>query len=396
MPGPNRVWILPPMNRAGSHAAAGRAVVEALSGGGHRPVLALAPMEGVSDAVARDLLGGLGGMDFCVSEFVRVTDRPLASKALIAACPELRQGGRTPSGTPVWVQLLGSNRPALAASAVLAAELGAPGIDLNFGCPAKRVNGHDGGAALLRDAARVERTVAAVRTAVPDAVPVSAKIRLGWDDPSDVVALTRAAEGGGASFVTIHGRTKVQMYRPPARWDRIGEAARAVSVPVIANGDLFTPDDLHRCAHATGCTGFMIGRGAFRRPNLFRWMRGLDPGPWRPAEVAALIREFALRVVDSGRFRAPERAALARTKQWLRYAAETDQDLAERFERAKRTQTLDEALRAMGVAPLSTPLDTSRPMPSALHSDAFSIDDALSAAARSSGTVPSMEQTRAT
>lgn len=327
--------------------SSGSALVQSLEQG--RPVLALAPMEGVSDAVARDLLGGLGGMDFCVTEFVRVTDRAVPAKVLRASCPELEGGGRTPSGVLVWVQLLGSHHEALAESAVRAAELGAPGVDLNFGCPAKRVNGHDGGAALLKDARRVEATVAAVRRAVPTSVPVSAKIRLGWDDPSDVVALTRAAEAGGAAFVTIHARTKLQMYKPPAHWDRIAAAREAVRVPVIANGDICTPEDLARCARITGSNGFMLGRGAFRRPNAFRWMRGLDDAAWPSDRLAGLLREFCERVQHSGRFDKPERAALARLKQWVRYGAEADPRMASCFEVLKRSATLDTALEHLAM-----------------------------------------------
>lgn len=303
-------------------------------------------MEGVSDFVARGLLSGLGGMDFCVTEFVRVTDRPLRRRALLDMAPELDRGGRTVSGVPVVVQLLGARGDALAETASLARALGALGVDLNFGCPARRVNGHDGGAALLRDARRVEATVAAVRRALPAPYPVSAKIRLGWDDPDDVVALTRAAEAGGASFVTIHGRTKVQMYRPYADWRRIGRARAAVGVPVVANGDLFAPSDLERCRAESGCEHFMVGRGAFRCPNLFRWLRGLDRDPWPAERSARLLERFALATrAATERFRSPERAALARTKQWVRYLAERDPAFAACFDQLKRSSTLVEALQ---------------------------------------------------
>ena len=306
--------------------------------------LALAPMDGISDSDVRALLSELGGMDLCVTEFLRVCDRPLHARALYARCPELTAGGRTPSGTPVLLQLLGSDPTALAETATLAYELGASGIDLNFGCPAKRVNGHDGGAALLKSPKRLERIVSTVRRAVALECPVSAKIRLGWSNPDDVLDLTRAAEAGGASFITIHGRTRDQMYRERADWRRIGMAAAAVRVPIVANGDVFDPHDLRRCLRVTGCCRVMLGRGAFRRPNLFRWLRGWDRQPWPSERCAVLLRRFAARVAARSDLRNPERAALARLKQWVNALAHNDPAMAACFTVLKRSSSLDEAL----------------------------------------------------
>ncbi len=303
------------------------------------PALALAPMEGVSDAFARALLTEIGGIDLCVSEFVRVTDRALPRAVLLSHCPELRHGGRTPSGTPVLVQLLGSRPEALAESARVAVELGALGIDLNFGCPARRVNGHDGGAALLREPRRLETVIAAVRAAVPASLPVSAKVRLGWKDPDAIVSIARAAEAGGASFLTVHGRTKADMYRPPADWARIGRAARAVRLPVVANGDVVDPRSLAACRAETAAAAVMVGRGAFRVPNLFRWLRGLDDGPWAAERTVALLSRFASDVA-AGPFRTPDRAALARTKQWCRYLGEADPQWSRCFDALKRADSL--------------------------------------------------------
>lgn len=304
-------------------------------------------MEGVSDAVARAVLSELGGMDACVTEFLRVTDRPASVRSLRESCPELDTGGRTRAGVPVLVQLLGSRPDVLAETAVRAIELGAPGIDLNFGCPAKRVNGHDGGAALLRTPERIENAVAAVRRAVPLDKPVSAKIRLGWENPDDVYEVARAAEAAGASWLTIHGRTKVQMYKPHADWGRIGETTQQVGLPVVANGDIFDADALRRCAEVTGCTAFMVGRGAFRVPNLFRWARGWDDEAWPPARSAEMLRAFVAAVPSLKNWRSPERATLARLKQWIRYLSEVNEEMRVCFDVLKRTQTLDDALAAL-------------------------------------------------
>ncbi len=263
-----------------------------------RPSLALAPMEGISDAVVRDLLAGLGGMDLCVTEFIRVVQRPLSKNVLLRSCPELLSGGRTSCGVPVMVQLLGGEPEMMAASAQVAVEAGALGIDLNFGCPAKRVNGSDGGAALLRLPVRVRTVVEACRRAVPDHIPVSAKIRLGWEDPDDVMDIAQASEDGGASWLTIHGRTKKQMYKPYADWVRIGWVKQRLSIPVVANGDIFDPESFLKCREVSGCHALMLGRGAFQTPNLFRWIRGADhqvqPVQW----AANLLRTFVDRMMS--------------------------------------------------------------------------------------------------
>ena len=205
--------------------------------------LALAPMDGVTDHVFRELLTARarpGALAFAVSEFVRVTDRPLSAGMIRRACPEVSRGGVTGAGTPVLVQLLGGQVEPLAATARVAMSAGAHGIDLNFGCPAKLVNRHDGGACLLKTPERIEKIVACVRQAVPRDRPVSAKIRLGWDCRDDVAAIALAAERGGASWLTVHGRTKSEMYGPPADWVAIGSARRALAITTIANGDLNT------------------------------------------------------------------------------------------------------------------------------------------------------------
>ena len=330
-----------------------------------RPALALAPMEGVSDAHVRELLSGLGSMDACVTEFVRVTDRPVSRSVLARLCPELMTGGRTSSGTVVIVQLLGGSPDPVAESARRAHAMGALAIDLNFGCPARRVNGRDGGAALLLCPERLTDIVSATREAVPRTVPVSAKIRLGYENPDDVLVLARAAETGGAAWVTIHGRTKIQMYGGHADWVRIGRAREAVGIPVVANGDVVDPGSLRRCLAATGAGAVMIGRGAFRTPNLFRWLRGVDRQPWTSAACVVLLREFITRMRLDPRFRNPERAALARLKQWVRAMAQTRPDLQTVFQVMKRTQTLEEACAALarGVPAASNPASFLQPNP---------------------------------
>lgn len=147
-------------------------------------MLLLAPMEGLLDFVLRDTLTRCGGVDRCVSEFIRVTNTVLPPRVFERIVPELHNGGRTFAGVPVRPQLLGSDPNCLADNAAVLAELGPFGVDLNFGCPAKVVNRHGGGAALLEDPELLTRIVTAVRRAVPAHMPVSAKMRLGLHDDS--------------------------------------------------------------------------------------------------------------------------------------------------------------------------------------------------------------------
>jgi tRNA-dihydrouridine synthase C len=232
--------------------------------------LMLAPMEGVIDHTMRQLLTSLGGVDRCVTEFVRVTDRLLPPRVFHRLCPELATGGTTASGVPVYLQLLGGQTSVVADNAARAAELGAPGIDLNFGCPAKTVNRSDGGAILLREPERVHAIAAAVRAAVPAQIPVTVKTRLGYEDKALFLDIVAGIEAAGANELTVHARTKRQGYRPPVSWETIAEARELVSLPIIANGDIWSVDDALRCRTVTGCDALMLGRGVLCRPDLPR------------------------------------------------------------------------------------------------------------------------------
>ena len=161
------------------------------------PSLALAPMEGVTDAPFRALAGEWGGFAYAVTEFLRVSQAVPTRGAILRHAPELAHGGVTATGLPVQLQLLGGDPERLAATAANAVSAGATAIDLNFGCPAKTVNRHDGGATLLKTPGRVRAVVRAVRDAVPAHLPVSAKLRLGWDSAEPLaVNAAMAAEGG--------------------------------------------------------------------------------------------------------------------------------------------------------------------------------------------------------
>ncbi len=244
-------------------------------------------MEGVTDAPMRALMGETGAFTFAVSEFLRVSHEVPPLHVFHRHVPELKNGSRTPNGLPVAVQLLGGNPERLAATARMVAEAGAYAVDLNFGCPAKTVNRHDGGATLLKYPDRIFTIVKAVRDAVPASIPVSAKLRLGWDDPTAIHRNAEQAERAGASWITIHGRTKEQGYRPPAYWAPIGEVRRNLSIPVVANGDIWTREDFLRCREESGCQHFMLGRGALANPAL-PGLVARELGINLPKEVPAL------------------------------------------------------------------------------------------------------------
>jgi len=276
----------------------------------------LAPMEGLLDFTLRDILTRAGGVDRCVAEFIRVTGTLLPERVFTRVVPELNHGSRTRAGVPVRVQLMGSDPVCLAENAARLAALQPAGIDLNFGCPAKVVNRHGGGAALLQDPELLHRIVAAVRRAVPPAMPVSAKMRLGFNNADSALDCAHAIVSAGADELVVHARTKVDGYRPPAYWERIAEIRVAVSVPVIANGEIWSVADALRCRELSGCDTLMLGRGMVADPGLALAIVAADRGAhaelgW--VDLQPLLAAF-WRLV-SGHIEPKARAG--RLKQWL-------------------------------------------------------------------------------
>ncbi|MFY3384432.1 tRNA dihydrouridine synthase [Paracidovorax sp. MALMAid1276] len=280
--------------------------------------LLLAPMEGLLDFVLRDVLTRVGGVDRCVSEFIRITGTLLPDKVFLRYIPELRHGSRTLAGVPVRAQLLGSDPVSMAENAARLAALGPEGIDLNFGCPAKVVNRHGGGAALLQDPERIAAVVTAVRRAVPAHLPVSAKMRLGFNDSALMRECAQAMQAGGAAELVVHARTKADGYRPPAYWEQIPAIRAAVAIPVVANGEIWTVADAQRCRAVSGCEHLMLGRGMVADPGLARAIRAADAG--RPgddavdwADLVPHLAVFWQRVCDD----LEPRQRAGRLKQWL-------------------------------------------------------------------------------
>ena len=283
--------------------------------------LLLAPMEGLLDFVLRDVLTRVGGADRCVSEFIRITGTLLPDKVYLGIMPELRNGSKTLAGVPVRAQLLGSDPSSMAENAANLARLGPEGIDLNFGCPAKVVNRHGGGASLLQDPAQIARVVEAVRKAVPAHLPVSAKMRLGFNDRALMTECAQAMESGGACEIVVHARTKLDGYRPPAFWEEIPRIREAVGVNVVANGEIWTVEEALRCREVSGCDDLMLGRGIVADPGLALAIRqavqGGDVASQEPGvswlQLVPQIQRFWQMVCED----LEPRQRAGRLKQWL-------------------------------------------------------------------------------
>ncbi|OLQ94404.1 tRNA dihydrouridine(16) synthase DusC [Vibrio ponticus] len=287
----------------------------------------LGPMEGVLDHLMREILTDINDYDLCVTEFVRVVDQRLPEHVFKRLCPELDQGSQTKSGVPVHVQLLGQDPHWMAENAVMAAELGARGIDLNFGCPAKLVNKSKGGAALLQHPELIHRVVKACRDAVDDTIPVTAKIRLGWENPDDCFEIVSAIESAGANELTVHARTKEGGYKASEiKWDYINQIRQRSSIPLIANGEIWNYQDGQNCIATTGVDSLMVCRGAFNVPNLGNVVKhNATVMPW--SEVVELMLVYSQYEIkgDKGLYY-PNRI-----KQWFAYLRNQYPEAAELF-----------------------------------------------------------------
>ncbi|UJW83393.1 tRNA dihydrouridine synthase [Hydrogenophaga sp. SL48] len=320
--------------------------------------LMLAPMEGLLDATLRDVLTRTGGIDRCVSEFIRVTNTVLPERVFYRVVPELLNGGRTRAGVPVRPQLLGSDPACLADNAERLAAISPFGVDLNFGCPAKTVNQSRGGAVLLDEPELIGRIVEAVRRAVPAQVPVSAKMRLGFNDDHRAEDCAQAIAQAGADELVIHARTKAHGYRPPAYWDRIAEVRGALPsgpMRVIANGEIWSVADAERCREVTGCDALMIGRGMVTDPGLALAIKGQGSVPW--SEITPLLTVYWQQV--SGRVERRHRAG--RLKQWLNYLRKRYPEAQAAFD-ALRTCTEPPQIEAWLASNAAVPASPERPV----------------------------------
>lgn len=248
------------------------------------PYLLLAPMEGVGDRCFRKAMASIGGFNEGVTEFLRVPrNAHIESLAREYHANEI-------SPIPLAAQLMGADPDLMGAMAREMEKRGAPRIDLNCGCPSNTVTGRGAGSSLLREPNLLHQIARSMVKAV--SIPVSLKMRSGFEDTSLFKENLLAAQESGVCFITLHPRTKVDGYGPPARWDLIAEAKSILNIPLVGNGDILTVHDALRMLETTRCDALMIGRGSVINPFIFHEIRGHYSGKHRQPEWNDFKRYF--------------------------------------------------------------------------------------------------------
>ena len=237
--------------------------------GQHRiaPATVLAPMAGVTDTVFRRLIRNQSGCGLIMTEFT--SSHGVAASQGRALTRMMKYLYFDPDEHPISAQLFGSDPDVMARAAAVCEELGFDFVDINFGCPVKKVVRCNGGSGCLRDLPLVDRLLKSVRAAIR--IPLTMKFRAGWNDKELVhVAMAKMAEDNGLAAIALHPRTREQGYSGKSDWTRIADIKGAVKIPVIGNGDILTPEDAVRMVRETGCDAVMIGRAASSNPWIFR------------------------------------------------------------------------------------------------------------------------------
>ena len=264
----------------------------------------LAPMAGVTDTAYRIIAHDMG-CPLCYAEMVSSQGIHFKNERTLSMLAS------EPAERPLAMQIFAASPEMATEAAAYVEELGTADIlDFNMGCPAPKIVKNGEGSALMRDPEHATAILTAIRKAVK--MPLSVKMRIGWDESSiNVVDLAKRAEAAGVDAITVHGRTREQFYRGHADWEKIGEVRRAVSIPVIANGDVRTYDDLDRIREVTGCEAVMVGRAAQGNPWIFRqlthYLRTGErlPGPTMRERAEVIVRHLDLLLKYKGDYVGP-------------------------------------------------------------------------------------------
>jgi len=301
------------------------------------PYLLLAPMEGVGDRCFRKAMASIGGFDEAVTDFLRVPANAhiesLAKKyEPFETCP-----------IPLAVQLMGSDPELLAAMAVAMEKKGAPRIDLNCGCPSNTVTGKGAGSSLLKDPEFLHENAQALVKAV--STPVTLKMRSGYEDTSLFQENLLAAQESGVKYITLHPRTKVDGYGPPAKWEYIAEAKDLLKIPVVGNGDILEVKDALAMLKQTSCDALMIGRGSIINPFIFHQIRAYFHGTEFHPKWGDLLTYFSV-YLEEIEHEVPQKVRVSKLKQLMSFQFKGNADLLELRQTILRLQcvTVEEFL----------------------------------------------------
>lgn len=302
------------------------------------PNLVLAPMEGVTDITFRRLIRQIGGCGMTFTEFIPAAglSRRSARELLLATFDHDER--------PITIQVFGNDPAVLADGARVAQDLGATAVDLNMGCPSKRVCAHSGGSSLMREPSLVREIVRSMRAAV--SIPFTVKMRAGWQPGQETaVEIARISEGEGAEAIAVHWRTREEKYGGQRRLDTIAAVKQAVSVPVLANGDIVDAESALQTLRQCGVDGLMIGRGAIRNPWVFREIEAALHG--QPAPVVGEAEKERVLLAYFTAIRSTfghEKAALGRFKKISKYFVDGVREGQALKLKVLRSATPDEAI----------------------------------------------------
>jgi len=294
------------------------------------PNLQLAPMEGLGDATFRAVMASIGGFDEAVREFIRVpANGHVKSLARVYDPKEM-------DPIPMASQIMGANPELMAEMAIELERLGSPRIDINCGCPSNTVTGRGAGSSLLKSPHLLHEVGKAVVTSVK--IPVTIKMRSGYEDTSLFEENIFAAESTGVKFITLHPRTKKDGYGPPAKWELIAKAKSLLKIPVIGNGDIKCVEDGINMLKQTGCDGLMIGRGAIQNPFIFHQIRAhfsKSKFHKKGEDLVSFLKMF----LENLPLNAPEKTKVNKLKQLLSLIFKSNPALEEKRSEVLRAQT---------------------------------------------------------